>query len=120
MRWGCAKLLEKVPEGAYIPGYGYMDTNGDGVKDVGFFPDSESANEAKKDLTEEDLKNVSTQIIDDKSPIMFSEGDHGHILRTSQVQANWEWIEPKYYYTPISVRDININPNLKQNKFWAE
>ena len=25
-----------------------------------------------------------------------------------------------YYYTPISVRDININPNLKQNKFWAE
>ncbi|MDE6180743.1 MAG: RagB/SusD family nutrient uptake outer membrane protein, partial [Phocaeicola sp.] len=118
MRWGCAKLLEKAPEGAYIPGYGYYDTNGDGIKDVGFFPTKESSDEAKKNLTEEDLKNITTQIIDDKSPIMFSEGDHGHILRVSQATANWEWVEPKYYYTPISVKDMNINPNLKQNKFW--
>lgn len=118
MRWGCAKLLEKAPEGAYISGYGYYDTNGDGIKDVGFFPTKESSDEAKKSLTEEDLKNITTQIIDDKSPIMFSEGDHGHILRVSQATANWEWVEPKYYYTPISVKDMNINPNLKQNKFW--
>lgn len=118
MRWGCAKLLEKAPEGAYIPGYGYYDTNGDGIKDVGFFPNKESADEAKKNLTEDDLKNITTQIVDDKSPIMFSEGDHGHILRVSQATANWEWVEPKYYYTPISVKDMNINPNLKQNKFW--
>lgn len=118
MRWGCAKLLEKAPEGAYIPGYGYYDTNGDGIKDVGFFPSKESADEAKKNLTEDDLKNITTQIVDDKSPIMFSEGDHGHILRVSQATANWEWVEPKYYYTPISVKDMNINPNLKQNKFW--
>lgn len=118
MRWGCAKLLEKAQDGAYIPGYGYYDTNGDGIKDVGFFPTKEEADAAKDGLSEEDKKNVSTQIVDSKSPIIFSEGNHGHIQRISHVNAKWNWVEPKYYYTPLSVKDMNINKNLVQNKFW--
>ena len=34
MRWGCGKLFEAAPEGAYIPGMGYYDVTGDGQPDV--------------------------------------------------------------------------------------
>lgn len=119
MRWGCAKLLEKAPEGAYIPGYGFIDTTGDGLVDVGFFATQEDRDAAMETLNDEERSNVSTFVVDGKSPFIFTEGDHGHIVRASQINAGWEWVEPKYYYTPLSVRDININPNLKQNPFWA-
>lgn len=118
MRWGLGKLLEKAPEGAYIPNYGYYDTNGDGIMDAGFFPNEEEKDKAFEQLTPEDQENVTSLILDSKSPIVLSEGDKGYIVRVSQVNAGWEWVEPKYYYSPVATKDIVINPNLVQNKFW--
>lgn len=118
MRWGCGKLLEKAPEGAYIPSFGYYDTNGDGIMDAGFFPNEEEKDKAYANLTPEDQENVTSLILDSSSPIVLSEGDKGYIVRVSQVNAGWEWVEPKYYYSPVAVKDIVINRNLKQNKFW--
>lgn len=120
MRWGLGKILEQPAEGAYIAGWGYFDTNGDGLEDCGMFPTKEESEAAKAQLSEAARNNVTTLIVNEKSPICLSEGDHGHIQRVSHVNANFEWVEPKYYYNPISVKDINLNPNLVQNKWWAE
>lgn len=120
MRWGLGKLLEAPAQGAYIPGWGYYDMNGDGIEDYGFFPTKEEADAAKAALSDEAKNNVNTIIINDKSSIVLTEGDHGHLVRAAHVNANFEWVEPKYYYNPISVKDINLNPNLVQNKFWAD
>lgn len=118
MRWGCGKLLAKAPEGAYIPAFGYYDTNGDNIEDVGFFDNKEAADAAYAKLSEDAKANVTTLYMDSKSPIKLSEGNKGFIYRVSQVNAGWEWVEPKYYYNPISIKDINVNKNLVQNKFW--
>lgn len=118
MRWGSGKLLEVAPEGAYIPGFGYYDTNGDGIEDVGFFNNKEASDIAYEKLSENAKSNVTTLYMNDKSPIELSQGNKGFIRRVSQVNANWQWIEPKYYYSPISVKDIVVNNNLFQNQFW--
>lgn len=115
MRWGCGKLLEVAPEGAYIPGYGLYDITGDGIPDVGFFATKEDADAAIAKLPEE--SDITTYLINDASTISLTEGTKGHIRRVSQVDA-WEWEEPKYYYSPVSRTDLNVNKNLKQNKFW--
>lgn len=120
MRWGNGSLLANVPEGAYVPGYGYYDTNGDGIEDVGFFDTKSAADIAYEKLSDVAKSNVTTLYIDDKSPIELSEGNKGFIRRISQIKANWKWVEPKYYYNPISVKDINVNKNLVQNKFWTK
>ncbi|MGN0213994.1 MAG: RagB/SusD family nutrient uptake outer membrane protein [Muribaculaceae bacterium] len=120
IRWGLGKLLAVPAEGIYIPHWGYFDTNGDGLEDCGLFPTSADADAAKALLSDDARNNVTTLIVDAKSPICLSEGDHGHIRRVSHVNANFEWVEPKYYYNPISVKDINLNPNLVQNKWWAD
>ncbi|MGN1265022.1 MAG: RagB/SusD family nutrient uptake outer membrane protein [Muribaculaceae bacterium] len=118
MRWGLGKILTVPAEGIYIPHWGYFDTNGDGLEDCGLFPTTDEANAAKANLSDEAKNNVTTLIVDGKSPICLTEGDHGHIRRVAHVNGNFEWVEPKYYYNPISVKDININPNLVQNKWW--
>lgn len=51
--------------------------------------------------------------------IEMSEGDKGYIRLKANVDA-FNFIEPKYYYTPLSIFDITDNPNLVQNKYWAD
>lgn len=125
MRWACGKLLENVPQGAYIPGYGYYDTNGDDIEDVGFFAnkaDADAAFEGLSDEAKENVTNITMEDSDVGQSIVLSEGDHGYIMRKTQVDyANegWEWVEPRYYYSPVSVKDIQLNENLYQNKFWV-
>lgn len=121
MRWGCGRLLEVAPEGAYIPGFGLFDVTGDDILDVGFFASKEDADAALKELGDDPVTgekyDITTYILNDKSTISLTEGTKGHIRRVSQIDA-WKWVEPKYYYSPISRKDLNVNPNLKQNKYW--
>lgn len=124
MRWKCGKLLENVAQGAYIPGYGYYDTNGDDIEDFGIFATKEDSKAEYEKLSEEAKENVTTITLEDSDvgqSIILSEGDHGFIMRKNQSEwaQTWEWVEPKYYYSPIAVSDMNINENLYQNKFWV-
>lgn len=117
MRWGCGKLMEVAPEGAYIPGFGLYDITGDNIPDVGFFPTKEEADKAIATLPQG--SEITTYLINDKSTVSLTEKTKGHIRRVSQV-GTWTWIEPRYYYAPISQTDLNVNKNLKQNKFWGK
>lgn len=115
MRWGCGKLMEVAPQGAYISGYGLYDITGDDVPDICFFPTKEEADAAIATLPEG--TDITTYLLNSGSTISLTEGDKGHIRRVSQINA-WTWVAPKYYYTPMSRTDLNVNKNLKQNKYW--
>lgn len=121
MRWGCGTLLEVAPEGAYIPGLGLFDITGDDRLDVGFFSTKEEADAAIEALGEDPETgakyDITTYILNDKSTISLTQGNKGHIRRVSQIDV-WKWEEPKYYYTPISRTDLNVNNKLQQNKYW--
>lgn len=121
MRWGCGKLLEVAPEGAYVSKFGLLDITGDNFPDVGFFATKEEADEAVEALGKDPETgakyDITTYIVTDKSTISLTEGTKGYIRRASQVNA-WQWVEPKYYYSPLSTKDLKVNENLIQNKYW--
>lgn len=112
MRWGCGKLMEKAPEGAYIPGMGMYDITGDGQPDVAFV-----RNKAEADnLPQEEREKVTVYTLEGHT-IELTEGDKGYIRLKAQVN-KFKFEEPKYYYSPIAIDDITLNNNLVQNKWW--
>ena len=61
---------------------------------------------------------LNVEILDGNT-IELTEGDKGYIRLISQVN-KWNFIEPKYYYNPIPTKDIVLNKNLVQNKYWVK
>lgn len=116
MRWGCGKQMAMVPEGIYIDKLGYMDLTGDGKPDYAIV-----ATQADADaIPQADKEKYKLQVeILEGNTIGLTGGDKGYIRMVSQV-GRWTFIEPKYYYSPIATQDIVYNPNLVQNKYWAE
>ena len=39
-------------------------------------------------------------------------------LEPADEKGRYTFKEPAYYYTPISIQDIQLNPNLVQNPYW--
>lgn len=115
MRWGCGELMNKAPEGMYIPSPGKYDVTGDGKNDVVIVMTKAESEERKDEFSKEDLTVYTLE----GHTISLTEGDKGYIHITSQVD-KFNFIEPKYYYTPLSIFDITDNPNLVQNKYWAD
>lgn len=115
MRWCCGKLMNKAPEGMYIPGSGKYDLTGDGVNDV-YIALTKAESEAIKDEAQAEKLTVYTL---EGHTIELSNYDKGYIRIKSQV-GKFNFIEPKYYYTPLDVQDISMNPNLIQNKYWQD
>lgn len=114
MRWACGKLLEKAPEGSYIPGLGYQDLTGDGKPNVAIVntkADADTIPQKDKD----DYK-LLVYVLEGNT-FSLTEGDKGHIYITSQ-HNKFKFEEPKYYYYPLNEQDMVINPNLEQNKYW--
>lgn len=107
-RWAMGKQFEDLGEGIYV-GTKFpaeIDLTGDGVADVAIVSsESDKAAEVAKGLITyvigTDGFNVSKggfiEPTDDESRYIFS---------------------TKCYYTPVSIQDIAVNPNLKQNPNW--
>lgn len=116
MRWGAGKLMEKAPEGMYIDKLGYIDITGDGQPDYAVVATKADADAIPQEDKEKYKLNVETL---EGNTFELTEGDKGYIRMISQVN-KWNFVEPKYYYSPISTQDIVLNKNLVQNKFWVE
>lgn len=116
MRWGAGKLMEKAPEGMYIDKLGYIDLTGDGEPDYAVVKTQADADAIPQDDKEKYKLNVEVL---DGNTFELTGGDKGHIRMISQVN-KWNFVEPKYYYSPIATKDIVLNKNLVQNKYWAE
>lgn len=115
MRWKCGKLLEKPTEGMYIPAYGQYDITGDGNPDVAIVPNRAAADAIPQNIKE---KYKLTVYVLEGNTIELSQGNKGYIRLVAQVNANYDFKEPKYYYKPLDEQDMLDNSNLVQNKFW--
>lgn len=114
MRWKVGENFANLAEGLYVDKLGYQDITGDNQPDIAIVAtqaDADAIPAADKE------KYKLTVYVLDGNTFSLSEGDHGYIRLTSQI-GKFNFISPKYYYTPLDVKDIQLNKNLVQNPFW--
>lgn len=119
MRYGAGKLLENIPEGMYFPGLGKHDLTGDGVPDILLVnqgTDIPEDNSKEKNELGELLIYYKTGTIDDNVTVYLENGESGGTMVTETTPR--DFIEPKYYYRPIPIQQIALNPNLEQIFGW--
>lgn len=119
MRYGAGKLLENIPEGMYFSGLGKFDLTGDGIPDIFLVNKSTDIPEDKdKEVNElgKLLIYYKTGTIDDNVTVYLENGENGGTMVTEVSARNF--IEPKYYYRPIPVQQVALNPNLEQIFGW--
>ncbi|WP_301703727.1 RagB/SusD family nutrient uptake outer membrane protein [uncultured Parabacteroides sp.] len=114
-RWGCGKLFEHVPEGVYLE-TGYLDVTGDGQPDYAIVATQADADAIPQ--ADKDKYNLQVEVLDGNT-YSLTDGNKGYIRMVSQI-GRWTFVDPKYYYTPLATKDLIYNPNLVQNKYWAE
>lgn len=121
MRWNAGKVLEKVPEGLYFPSLGKFDLTGDGVADIFLIPSSESIpSDANKEVNSKGVKLVyyKTGDIDDSNATVYlTNGTSGNIVTANSMGT---FVAPKYYYRPIPIQQITLNPALGPQLFGWE
>lgn len=106
MRWKRGQLLAADFKGAYFPGKGIFDLDGDGKNDLALV----DTNPANPDKT---LQYFILQ--PDRA---LSEGDKGNIF--VHPNARKTFTDPKHYLYPLPRTEILLNTNLKQNTGWEE
>lgn len=118
-RLKAGKLFAASQEGFYVPAVGPFDVTGDGVPDIAILAtpaDKESLPaEFQNSLAIYYLENESGG----KASYYLSEGTKGHIRFETRRLLTRQFIEPKYYYRPLSLQDKKINPNLRETIFWG-
>lgn len=114
MRWSMGKLMEKAPEGMYIAELGYQDITGDGQPDIAIVATKTDADAIPVEDREKYKLNI---YVLENNTFELTEQTKGYIRQVAQVN-KFKFEEPKYYYTPIDEKDIVLNENLVQNKYW--
>lgn len=116
MRWKAGHLIAQVQEGIYIDKFGVFDISGDGIPEIGVFE-----NEATNTVPESERANYSfyylKSVAGNLNTFTLTNGDSGYIVMNGEI-GNRTFIQPQYYYLPIPVTQITLNPNLEQTLFW--
>lgn len=102
MRWKEGKIVEDPITGIYFPGLGAHDFNNDGKFDV--YVHDGDASGAPDEVT-------STFNVNERP---LTNGTSGNL----QLFSGGLFEEPKDYYYPIPIEDLNLNENLDQNPGW--
>lgn len=111
MRWKEAHLIRDVQQGIYVDKFGVFDISGDGVPEMGIFPNKES-----NTVPEAERENYTFYYLDE-GIISLSNGDSGYILVKNEI-GNRKFEEPKFYYRPLPQQQRILNPNLAETIFW--
>ena len=111
MRWKEAHLIRDVQQGIYVDKFGVFDISGDGVPEMGIFPNKES-----NTVPEAERENYTFYYLDE-GIISLSNGDSGYILVKNEI-GNRKFEEPKFYYRPLPQQQRILNPNLVETIFW--
>lgn len=117
-RWKAGKLFAASQQGMYIPHLGPVDVTGDGVPDIAILAKAEDKNNLPEDLQNTLAIYYLENANGVKASYYLSEETKGHIMFHSQRILPRRFIEPQYYYRPISIQDKKINPNLNETIFW--
>ncbi len=119
MRWHAGKLLEEIPQGMYFGGLGKYDLTGDGIEDVILV--GKDATIPVGDAKEKNSLGVTliyykAGTIDENVDVFLENGANGGMMVTDTKARYFE--EPKYYYRPVPMQQITLNPNLQQIFGW--
>jgi hypothetical protein len=105
-RWDDGKLMEMKWRGMYVPKANTgMDLTGNGKPNVYFYTGNPP--ESKKSGVQ--YVNVGG------SSLILSNGNSGYLVRLPNAERAWS---QKDYLYPLSKKDLEKNPNLKQNPGW--
>jgi len=119
MRWNAGKLLENIPSGMYFAGLGKYDMTGDGIEDI-ILVDKDSSipvgDDKEKNSLGIDLIYYKAGTIDENVDVFLSDGANGGTMVTETKARNF--VEPKYYYRPVPIQQVTLNPNLTQIFGW--
>lgn len=102
MRWKEGKKVEQPIEGIYFSSLGAHDFNNDGIYDV-YVHDGDDSGAPDE---------VTSEIDINERPL--TEGTSGNML----LFTGGSFEEPKDYYYPIPIEDLELNENLEQNTGW--
>ena len=112
MRWKVGELAAKTPCGMYVDKLGAVDITGDGIPEFYISQNGEGLNDIKGQYPDAEIISYNLS----SSLFQLTEGSKGYIQLKEQVDKFH--FEDKYYYYPISARDMSVNPNLYQNPLW--
>jgi len=102
MRWKEGKKVEQPITGIYFSGLGAYDFNNDGSYDVYVHDGDDSGAPGE----------VTSTININERPL--TDGTSGNLLLFS----GGSFVEPKDYYYPIPIEDLELSDNLEQNPGW--
>lgn len=116
VRWKAGHLIEQVQQGIYLNKLGVFDVTGDGIPEIGIF-ESEATNtvpmEKRANYTFYYLKNATGAL----NTFSLTNGNSGYIIMNNEI-GNRKFKQPQYYYWPIPITQLTLNPNLGQTIFW--
>ncbi len=105
MRWKRGPLLAEDFKGAWYPGLGTYDLNGDGKNDIALV----------SSLPTNPDKTLQYFTLSDKK---LSDGASGNII--IHPTANKKFLDPKQYLYPLPRTELLLNKALKQNPGWED
>lgn len=103
MRWKEGHLLTDQFKGAYFPGAGNYDLDGDGITDLVLYSGTQPTV-------------PGAQFLKLGTDVTLEQGTSGNIVVNPTTPKSFN--ENKDYLYPLPTQDLLLNPNLKQNPNW--
>lgn len=120
-RWYAGKRFQDSQQGMYVAALGGIDVTGDGVDDIAILasPNDESPIAGLPDSVKNNISKFYLQDAGGKNNNFYLDnGTFGHIAFSVDRDQPRNFIEPKYYYMPIPLTQLVLNPALKQPYGW--
>jgi hypothetical protein len=115
MRWKMGKLLVEDPKGMYIPALGPIDVTGDGKVDIAIL-ENPTATGPLAQLPPAQQTSIAKYYLSD-NVFYLSNTTSGNVMFVNDKLNKRQFLD-KYYYFPIPLQQITLNPNLKQPSDW--
>lgn len=103
MRWKEGKAIEQAMYGMYFPGPGEYDLDNDKKADICLWTGTKPATSC-------------AQVLQIGRAVKLSDGTSGYVDFHQETEHVFD--EKRDYFYPITLDDLSLNPNLKQNPEW--
>ncbi|MBI6118015.1 RagB/SusD family nutrient uptake outer membrane protein [Salegentibacter maritimus] len=119
-RWKAGTTMAKPQFGIYISELGEHDVTGDGIPDIAVLnsPDETSPINDVPDSVKSTLAIYYLNEEGAPTDLYLSNGNQGFIGFNQDNNVPKSFIEPQYYYYPIPLNELVLNPNLEQPTGW--
>lgn len=120
-RWEVGDLFAGSQEGMYVSGLGAIDVTGDGKPDIAVLANPSDLSPIQglpEDVQSELVKYYLEKEDGTDDGFYLTDGTSGYVGFTAYQRVPRHFENPKFYYLPIPINEIKLNPNLKQPFGW--